>query len=115
VQRATAQSKNRNFSWFWCSWSSSGFSSRLVWPYVFFLSLSVHFVCSSGDNAAQTFVSLKRWNHETFWENQFTFVFLSAGFIPSQLYRHHYALRSMCRPQVYGRRRRRTKWPILTL
>jgi hypothetical protein len=31
--------KNRNFSWLWCSWSSSGFSSRPVWLYVFFSSL----------------------------------------------------------------------------
>jgi hypothetical protein len=30
--------KNRNFSWLWCSWSSSGVLSRLVWLYVFFFS-----------------------------------------------------------------------------
>jgi hypothetical protein len=97
--------KNRNFSWLWCSWSSSGFSSRLVWLHVFFFSLSVslsiHFVC---------------WlKPRTFWEIKFTHVFLRLGSIPSQLYRHHYALSSIFRLQVYGRRRRRTKWPISTL
>jgi hypothetical protein len=60
VQRATKQSKTGTFSRFWCSWSPFGVSSQLVWLYAFFLSLSVRFVCSSGDNAAQTFVSLRR-------------------------------------------------------
>jgi hypothetical protein len=34
-------SQKQVFSWLWCSWSSSGFSSRLVWLYVFF-----HSFCS---------------------------------------------------------------------
>jgi hypothetical protein len=59
-------SQIQDFSWLWCSWSSSGVSSRLVWLYAFFLSHYVHFVCSSGDNSAQTVVSLRRSNHEHF-------------------------------------------------
>jgi hypothetical protein len=41
--------KKQNSSWLLCSWSPSGVSSRLVRLYIFFLSLSVHFVCSPRD------------------------------------------------------------------
>jgi hypothetical protein len=112
VQRATARSKTGTFRDYGVTEAPSGF--RAGWSDCMnFFSLSVHFDCSSGVNAAQTFV--RRFNHENFErEINFAYVFLSLDSIPSQFYRHHYALSSICRPQVYGRRRRRTKWPIST-
>jgi hypothetical protein len=50
---------------------------------MYFFSLSVHFVCLSGVNAAQTFVSLRRLNHEHFERlNLHTFFY---AWVPSRL------------------------------
>jgi hypothetical protein len=43
-----------------------GFKPAGLTVRIFSLFLSVHFVCSSGDNSAQTFFSLRRSNHEYF-------------------------------------------------
>jgi hypothetical protein len=74
VQRATAQSKSGIFLDCGVAEAPPGFQAG--WSDCYnTLSLSVHFVCSSGDNAAQTFFSLRRLNHETFREIKFTYVF----------------------------------------
>jgi hypothetical protein len=71
VQRATAQSKTGISRDFGVAEASPGFQagwSDCMYFLSLSLSLSIHFVCSSGVNSAQTFVSLKRFNHETVWE-----------------------------------------------
>jgi hypothetical protein len=63
VQRATAQSKTGIFRDYGVAEAPPGFQAG--WSdCIYFLSLSVHFVCSSGVNAAQSFVFLRRLNHE---------------------------------------------------
>jgi hypothetical protein len=67
VQRATAQSKTGIFRDFGVAEAPPGFQAG--WSDCMYFSLSLFlfiFVCSSEDNAAQTFVSLKRLNHEHF-------------------------------------------------
>jgi hypothetical protein len=67
VQRASAQSKSKtgNFSYYGVAEAPPGFKPAGLTVCIF-VSLFVHFVCSSGVNAAQTFVSLRRLNHEAF-------------------------------------------------
>jgi hypothetical protein len=65
VPRATAQSKTGIFRDCGVAEALPGFQAGSS-DCMHFFSLSVHFVCSSGDNAAQAFVSLRRLNHETF-------------------------------------------------
>jgi hypothetical protein len=66
VQRATEQSTTGIFRSCGVAEAPPGFQAGWSDSMYFFLSLSVHFVCSSGVNAAQTFVFLRRLNHETF-------------------------------------------------
>jgi hypothetical protein len=66
VQRETAQSKKGTFRGCGVAEAPPGFQAGWSDCMYFFLSLSVHFVCSSGVNAAETFVSLRRSNHEHF-------------------------------------------------
>jgi hypothetical protein len=64
VQRATAQSKTGIFRDCGVAEAPPGFQAGWSDCMNFSLSLSVHFVCSSGDNAAQTLISLRRSNNE---------------------------------------------------
>jgi hypothetical protein len=85
VQRATAQSKTWIFRDYCVAEAPPGFQAGCS-DCMYFFSLFL-------------FIWLKS---RTFWEIKLTFVFLSLDSIPSQLYRHHYALSSICRPQVWG-------------
>jgi hypothetical protein len=75
VQRATAQSKIGISRDYGVAEAAPGFQAG--WSdCIFFLSLSVSFVCSSGVDAAQTFVTLRRSNHEHFERsNLYTFFY----------------------------------------
>jgi hypothetical protein len=66
VQRATAPSKTGIFRDYGVAEAPPGFQAGWSDCIYLFISLSVHFVCSSGDNAAQIFVSLRRSNNEHF-------------------------------------------------
>jgi hypothetical protein len=66
VQRATAQSQTGIFRDYGVAEAPPGFQGGWSDCMYFSLSLSVRFVCSSGDNAAQTFVSLSRLKHKHF-------------------------------------------------
>jgi hypothetical protein len=66
VQRATTHLKTGIFRDYGVAEAPPGFQAGWSDCVYFFLSLSVRFVCSSGVNAAQTFVSLRRLNHDHF-------------------------------------------------
>jgi hypothetical protein len=101
VRRATTQSKTGILSGYGVAEAPPGFQAGWSDCMHFFSLFLFIFVC---------------WlKPRTFWEIKFTYVFLCLGSISLQLYWHHYVLSSICRPQVYGRRRRRTKWPISTI
>jgi hypothetical protein len=115
VQRATAQSKIGIFRDCAVAEAPPGFQAgRSDCMHFFSLVLFILFA----------HLEIMQPRHWSPWDDQttsilreikLTYGFLCLGTIPSQLCRHHYALSSICRPQVYGRRRRRTKWSISAL
>jgi hypothetical protein len=66
MQRATAQSKTGIFHDYGVAEAPPGFQAGWSDCMYFFSLFMFIFVCSSGLNSAQTFVSLRRLNHEAF-------------------------------------------------